>query len=509
MKYTQPEDRFRELFEVVQMSGIFPDSKTFVDAVPRFDSEEIIEAFYNQIVKPGFDLKQFLSKYFDFPKIKSFPQMELTADSLAERLSMQWDNLTRMPDSNNEAGSLIPLPNAYIVPGGRFNEIYYWDSYFTMVGLKVNGKKEMIASMVANFAFLIREIGHIPNGNRTYFLSRSQPPFFCQMVDLLAKASGDPKIKQHYWPEMVMEYEFWMDGAHKLQMPGRYGKRVIRMDDDALLNRYWDGRNNPRPESFVEDVELAETSKRFPSKIYRSLRAACESGWDFSSRWLYNPFELNSIQTVAIIPVDLNVLLFQLEKSILKNMPEGTAEDFKKKIRQRYINRKEAIDRYFWDEGQGIYLDYHLKFKDKIQRPSLAMLYPLYAGIASQDQADRVLGYVGKTFLKPGGLITTALNSGQQWDAPNGWAPLQWIGFKSMLNYGHTDLAKTLAERWTNLNEQVYKRTGKMMEKYNVEDLSLEAGGGEYPVQDGFGWTNGVYVAMKSWLEKQTSASTP
>jgi alpha,alpha-trehalase len=357
--------------------------------------------------------------------------------------------------------------------------------------------------MVANFAFLIREIGHIPNGNRTYFMSRSQPPFFCQMVDLLAKASGDLKVRQQYWPEMVMEYEFWMDEAQKLQMPGRYGKRVIRMDDDALLNRYWDDRNNPRPESFVEDVDLAETTRRFPSKVYRSIRAACESGWDFSSRWLYDPMQLKTIQTVAIIPVDLNVLLFQLEKSILKNMPEGMGDNFKKKIRQRYINRKEAIDRYFWDEEQGIYLDYHLKFKEKIQRPSLAMLYPLYAGIATQQQANRVLNYVEKTFLKPGGLITTALNSGQQWDAPNGWAPLQWIGFKAMLNYGHAELARTLAERWTSLNEKVYKRTGKMMEKYNVEDLSLEAGGGEYPVQDGFGWTNGVYVTMKAWLEKQ------
>jgi alpha,alpha-trehalase len=503
MKYTQPEDRFRELFEVVQMSGIFPDSKTFVDAIPRFDSEFIIAAFYNEIVKPGFELKLFLDRHFDFPTIKSLPQKETNAASLSERLALHWDNLTRMPDPITEAGSLIPLPNPYIVPGGRFNEIYYWDSYFTMLGLRVDGKKEMIASMVANFAFLIREIGHIPNGNRTYFMSRSQPPFFCQMVDLLAKASGDLKVRQQYWPEMVMEYEFWMDEAQKLQMPGRYGKRVIRMDDDALLNRYWDDRNNPRPESFVEDVDLAETTRRFPSKVYRSIRAACESGWDFSSRWLYDPMQLKTIQTVAIIPVDLNVLLFQLEKSILKNMPEGMGDNFKKKIRQRYINRKEAIDRYFWDEEQGIYLDYHLKFKEKIQRPSLAMLYPLYAGIATQQQANRVLNYVEKTFLKPGGLITTALNSGQQWDAPNGWAPLQWIGFKAMLNYGHAELARTLAERWTSLNEKVYKRTGKMMEKYNVEDLSLEAGGGEYPVQDGFGWTNGVYVTMKAWLEKQ------
>jgi alpha,alpha-trehalase len=130
------------------------------------------------------------------------------------------------------------------------------------------------------------------------------------------------------------------------------------------------------------------------------------------------------------------------------------------------------------------------------------MLYPLYSGMASPEQGARVLDYVEKNFLKPGGLVTTNFNTGQQWDAPNGWAPLQWIGFQAMLRYGRKDLAKTLAERWTYLNESVFDRTGKMMEKYNVEDLSLEAGGGEYPVQDGFGWTNGVYLALKEWLRE-------
>ncbi|MDN3603265.1 trehalase family glycosidase [Belliella kenyensis] len=119
------------------------------------------------------------------------------------------------------------------------------------------------------------------------------------------------------------------------------------------------------------------------------------------------------------------------------------------------------------------------------------------------DSGERVLKFVEQNFLKPGGLVTTLVHSGQQWDAPNGWAPLQWIGFEAMINYGRLDLAKTLAERWTRLNEEVFEKTGKMLEKYNVEDLETEAGGGEYPVQDGFGWTNGVYLAMKAWLRNQ------
>lgn len=279
------------------------------------------------------------------------------------------------------------------------------------------------------------------------------------------------------------------------------------MDDDTALNRYWDDENTPRAESYVEDIELSDQSRRFPEKLYRNIRAACESGWDFSSRWLYDPMDLKSIQTIALIPVDLNVLIAETERIIIDSM-ELYKEDEQVITRMKNFrkNRIEGIERYCWEEERGIFLDFHIKFKEKVDRPSLAMLYPLWAKVAEPLQADRVLDYVEKHFLKAGGLVTTEINSGQQWDAPNGWAPLQWIGFQAMLNYGRADMARTLAQRWTKLNESVFERTGKMMEKYNVEDLSLQAGGGEYPVQDGFGWTNGVYLAMKTWLKENPNS---
>jgi alpha,alpha-trehalase len=216
---------------------------------------------------------------------------------------------------------------------------------------------------------------------------------------------------------------------------------------------------------------------------------------------LYDPEDLKSIQTIAILPIDLNVLLSETERILVYGFRLEGDRKSADKIEKVRNNRIEAITRYCWDEERGIFLDFHIKFKELIDRPSLAMLYPLWAGIATEEQAKSVIDYVGKHFMKPGGLVTTNFNSGQQWDAPNGWAPLQWIGFEAFWNYGRRDLAITLAERWTGLNEKVFERTGKMMEKYNVEDLSLEAGGGEYPVQDGFGWTNGVYLAMKERLK--------
>lgn len=499
-QFTPPEELYWELFDAVQMSGIFPDSKTFVDCIPKRPAKDILLDFYEESKVKAFDLLEFVKANFLLPpdpKPINIPQNL----PLEERLHLQWELLRRDPDPEIPDSSLLGLPYPYIVPGGRFREIYYWDSYFTMLGLKVSGKADLIESMVANFAHLINTVGHIPNGNRTYFLSRSQPPFFAKMVELLAEVKQDEGILEKYIPEMLMEYLFWVEGDTELYLPGKRYKRVVRLDEDAFLNRYFDDEDTPRPESFQEDIHLAQRTTRFPYKVYRNLRAACESGWDFSSRWCYDPMDLRTIQTTAIIPVDLNVLLSETERILIYANKLAGNEKLAANLEKNRRNRIEGINRYCWDEERGIYLDFHIKFKEFVDRPSLAMLFPLWAGTADAHQAGNVIKYVEKQFLKPGGLVTTNYDSGQQWDAPNGWAPLQWIGFEAFWNYGRRDLALELAKRWTALNEKVYQKTGKMMEKYNVEDLSLEAGGGEYPVQDGFGWTNGVYLALKERMK--------
>ena len=165
-------------------------------------------------------------------------------------------------------------------------------------------------------------------------------------------------------------------------------------------------------------------------------------------------------------------------------------------------NRKEAIQKYCWNNENNFYYDYDYVDGKQKQSATLAATFPLYFKIATDNQAAGVAKYLEQHFLSPAGLQTTIVTSKQQWDTPNGWAPLQWIAIMGLENYGHTELAKNIARRWMAINEKVYSNTGKMMEKYNVVSTDLEAGGGEYESQDGFGWTNGVYLALETWMKE-------
>ena len=162
----------------------------------------------------------------------------------------------------------------------------------------------------------------------------------------------------------------------------------------------------------------------------------------------------------------------------------------------KYLARKKAINKYLWNEKEGFFKDYNFVSGEQTETISLAGVYPLFFDLANDKQARSVSEKIEKVFLQPGGLVTTSNNTGQQWDAPNGWAPLQYIGIQGLRNYGFNDLATKISQRWLSLNQKVYQQSFKMLEKYNVEDLSKESGGGEYPTQDGFGWTNGVYQKL-------------
>lgn len=490
-----PEELYGELFVDVQMAAVFPDGKTFVDCSPKMPPSKILEAYRETKSESDFDLKTFVLEHFELPHQYSTDFQADTGRSAAGHINALWPVLTREPD-DAEPGTLIPLPHPYIVPGGRFGEIYYWDSYFTMLGLQTAGKVDMIENMIDNFAYLIDTIGFIPNGNRTYFLTRSQPPFFAAMVALIAAEKG-PDIYRKYLPALEKEYAFWMDGLSEVSTANPANKHVVRLKDGSILNRYWDKGESPRAEMYRDDVETAkENEERLPKEIYADLRAACESGWDFSSRWLADGQSLNTIQTTEIIPVDLNALLYNLEIQLQKAYLETGKNDDADLFEQRARQRRDNLIRYCWNPELGFFMDYNFVKDAFTATPSLAGLYPLFFGIAEAEQAEQVAQIVQSDFLKPGGVITTLNETGQQWDAPNGWAPLQWITIKGLRNYGQHELAGSIKERWVDLNVRVYKNTGKMVEKYNVLDMSLEAGGGEYPVQDGFGWTNGVLLRL-------------
>jgi alpha,alpha-trehalase len=481
------------LFEDVQMQQVFPDGKTFVDCVPKHSLEEINREYIQRKDQTGFSLKEFLTEYFDLPGIYFTDYTTDTSKSVEHHIEALWTILSRPPDK--EHGSLIPLPYPYIVPGGRFGETYYWDSYFTLLGLQVSGRTDIIENMVNNFSYLIDKLGYIPNANRTYYIGRSQPPFYSLMVRLLSKEKGD-SILLKYLPQLEKEYSFWMNGSELLNDQNRFVRHAVLMPGGEILNRYWDENDTPRPESYREDVELAHQSEQEPKKLYRHLRAGAESGWDFSSRWFKNKNKFTSIHTTDIVPVDLNCVLVHLEQIIAEAYQLKENFEAAKQYESLAEKRKSAIQKYCWSTEQGFYLDYDFTSKKQKQSLTLAGLFPLYFNIASVEQAKRVAAVIKEKFLRPGGVTSTLETTGQQWDAPNGWAPLHWITITGLENYGFSDLANEIAKRWIQLNTDVFKRTGKLMEKYNVADTHLEAGGGEYAGQDGFGWTNGVLLAL-------------
>lgn len=481
------------LYEDVQMSGIFPDSKYFVDCVPLSSVKNILDQYEIEKTKVDFDLKTFVQKHFHLP-VEADNDYRSADKPLPEHLSELWDVLTRTP--GEQGGTLIPLPNKYIVPGGRFREVYYWDSYFTMLGLQLSKRFDIIESMINNFAYLIDTVGFIPNGNRTYYLGRSQPPFFALMLMLLTEAKGDDSLL-HYQPQLEKEYAFWMDGAAGLSKENPTHRRVVLMPDGSVMNRYWDDYDTPRPEAYMEDKHIAERSGREPAEVFRNIRAAAESGWDFSSRWFRDGENMATIQTTDLIPVDLNCLLCYTELVLALMCDKKKDADM---YRLKFAQRRKAIHQYCWSEEKGFYFDYHFKDGQLSTAYTLAGIFPLFVPVADFGQSIKIAKLLEEKFLQPGGLLTTLNTTGQQWDAPNGWAPLQWIVYKGLhqLPYGHKALAEKIRQHWMHTNEKVYAATGKMMEKYNVSDTENKAGGGEYPNQDGFGWTNGVYLKFLS-----------
>ncbi|MET4897148.1 alpha,alpha-trehalase TreF [Sphingomonadaceae bacterium jetA1] len=482
-----PANIYGPLFEAVQEAQVFPDGKTFADAVPREDPAAILAAYAREKPRDKVALAAFVRRYF------SVRGESAGRPPLRAHIRDLWPVLGRAPFAATPGSSALGLDHGYVVPGDRFQEIYYWDSYFTMLGLKADGQGPLIEAMLANFVALVERYGHIPNGTRSYYLSRSQPPFLALMMDL--SEDRDPALARRRLAALVREHDFWMTGASCLDGGGACA-HVVRMPDGSLLNRYWDARETPRDESWREDRETAaKAAPRAPTLVQRDLRAAAESGWDFSSRWLADPMRLETIRTTAIVPVDLNSLLWIGETRIARRAEALGDQATARRFAAMANRRKAAIDRYLWVPGERRFADWDRVAQTPTAARTAASLFPLFAGHASADQARAVAATTRAMLIGEGGLRTTNIRSGQQWDAPNGWAPLQWIAVEGLGRYGEQALAKEIARRWIATVARTYRETGKLLEKYDVEDRR-PGGGGEYPTQDGFGWTNGVTAAM-------------
>ena len=401
---------------------------------------------------------------------------------------------------------LLYLPRPYVVPGGRFNEMYGWDSYFIQLGLLRDDQVGLAQDMADNFLYEIGNYGKILNANRTYYLTRSQPPFLTQMLLGVYRRTHDHKWLAGAVPALEAYYRFWTSEPH---LTGETG-----------LSRYYDLGDGPAPESVsaerdaqglthydrvkeyyrthqVPDYEAGEfyDAKRdlLTSLFYKGDRSMRESGFDPSNR--FGPF---SVDIIHYDPVCLNSLLYLMETQtaeilgILGRDADGAI------WRKRAADRAATINRLMWDAGDGLYYDYNFVHKTARRYPFLTAFYPLWAGIASREQAAAVERNLAK-FERPGGLETSTYESGNQWDAPWGWAPLQMIAVEGLRRYGYGADADRISREFLSLVEQEYGKVGFIVEKYDVVRRGTDSSSirfGYQSNQQGFGWTNAVYTRL-------------
>ena len=473
------DQSLKDLFVDLHCSGLWVDVKAISDSILRAPAEEICAAYDAARAEGPVDLQAFYDHWFAPARSPGDTYQTDPDHDALQHLEAIWPHLSHPADNGDERSSRFPLPNSYVVAGGRFHEAYYWDSYFTQLGLLRSGRTAQVRDMLDNFDHAIKLIGFVPNGFRSYFLTRSQPPFFSSMVADYGRAIGDLEGSfARYLPAMESEYHFFMATPR----------------NHEGLARHWDSGDGPRIEMYATDLHWQDHAQDHP-EFFRDLRAACESGWDFSSRWLSDPTDLGTIRTTRIWPVDLNCLLLRMEE-LLAEATADCAPERSAQYAAAADTRRAAISERFFDPERGYFFDLSIEDGALIPITSAAGLFPLWAGAATPEQAARAADWAERHLLREGGLLTTDIESGQQWDSPNGWAPLQWIAVQGLRRYGFDARAETLRTRWLATCDTVFRETGKFVEKYNVIDPNIRSGGGEYQLQDGFGWTNGVYLDL-------------
>uniref|UniRef100_A0A7N9D8W3 Trehalase n=1 Tax=Macaca fascicularis TaxID=9541 RepID=A0A7N9D8W3_MACFA len=399
--------------------------------------------------------------------------------------------------SHPERFSLIYSEHPFIVPGGRFVEFYYWDSYWVMEGLLLSEMAETVKGMLQNFLDLVKTYGHVPNGGRVYYLQRSQPPLLTLMMDCYLTHTNDTTFLQENIETLALELDFWTKNRTvSVSLEGK----------NYLLNRYYVPYGGPRPESYSKDTELADTLPEGDREaLWAELKAGAESGWDFSSRWLIggpNPNSLSGIRTSKLVPVDLNAFLCQAEELMSKFYSRLGNDSQATKYRTLRAQRLAALNAVLWDEETGAWFDYDLENKKKNQEFYPSNLTPLWAGCFSDPGvADKALKYLedSRILTYQYGIPTSLQKTGQQWDSPNAWAPLQDLVIRGLAKAPlprAQEVAFQLAQNWIRTNFDVYSQKSAMYEKYDISNGGQPGGGGEYEVQEGFGWTNGVVLML-------------
>jgi alpha,alpha-trehalase len=495
------------------------------------------------------------------PKIKVAPVLYLPAEvaeplavhKLAtdcnvrvEHLPVQIHRLGEIDTGKIQPHGLLYLPDKYVVPGGRFNEMYGWDSYFIIRGLLRAGRVDLARGMVDNFFFEIEHYGAMLNANRTYYLTRSQPPFVSSMVvdvyrvrQQALKNQGQPDKDwlERAYADLDKDYEMWTRDPH---LAGETG-----------LSRYYDFGEGPPAEAVQDesgfyrkvaqyfflhpaqaDSYIVETppksneavagspyslrvcdvpltmappgcEKPKPFKLsaeyYKGDRSMRESGFDVSFR--FGPF---GSATHHYAPVCLNSLLYKNEKDLEQiSLWLGHAEDAKK-WNKRAEERKKLMAKYLWSDQQGLFFDFNFRTKRMSDYRYAATFYPLWAGLATPEQARAVAGNL-KVFEQSGGLPMSTEESGAQWDLPYGWGNIEMLAIEGLRRYGFNSDADRISYEFLSTVAENFRRDGTIKEKYNVVTRSSEAHvelGYEMNVV-GFGWTNAAFLELIHSLPKE------
>ncbi|CEF66649.1 Trehalase [Strongyloides ratti] len=518
------------ILTAVQEGKLFPDSKHFVDMMLKNDPLTTLQNF-KKLGEHSNDtnvLLQFIDQHFDEPGtelIKVYPTDWHTFPSnfynirdpyfrrWALHLHRIWRDLTRQVKTNvrdhQDRYSLLYVPYPFVIPGGRFREFYYWDTYWIVKGLLYSQMYETAKGIIRNFIYIVEKHGFIPNGGRVYYLSRTQPPFLTQMVYSYYLSTGDLDFVQESLQLLEKEFKFWI----KQRSTEYYSPN----NSSQYLFRYFQYRTKlltPRPESYREDSELAENLKTLKEKqeMWSNLASAAEAGWDFSTRWFKrdgpDAFEIKSIRTMKIVPVDLNALLCMNARTIGAFWELLGNKGKWKEYNGYYSMIKKEMKTLHWNETDGIWYDYDLETKKHITEYYISNTVPLYARCF--DDSDEIIPHKVYDYLKNVGVLkykrglptSLRMNSKEQWDKENAWPPMIHMLIEGFRNTGDDDLMKVAEEmaiEWINHAYKSYSLTDAMFEKYNVSAFSADGSpgsGGEYEVQTGFGWTNGVILDL-------------
>jgi alpha,alpha-trehalase len=487
----RPAFVFAELYARVEAEQLYEASKSFADAQPLRAPALILRDYRAAPPSSRARLAAFVQQNFAPPR--SWPELPPARLELANFIAALWPLLTRPSLQPPEYSTALGVPFAYVVPGGRLRELHYTQAYFMMLGLIRDGQREIARGVLDDCAALINRYGHVPAGTRTYYLSRSGLPLFYRMIGLLYP-EDPPAGYASYLPELKREYSFWMHGSAGLA-PGGSSEHVVALPDGALLNRFWDALGEPRDEAFREDTALAAHSPREPAALYRDRRAAAESGWGLSARWLADPAQPASVQTTALLPIDLNSVLFGLERAIADGCERRHDQACATQFLARAWHRKQAIDRYLWSPAEGAYLDYNWQQGRASSVISAAMLYPLFVGIASSAQAQSVARLARQRLLGPDGLAATSPWGAPPGSSPDVWAPLQWIAVHSLSDYGQQGLARAVAQQWLGYLRRDFAVTGQLRERFAPEGSATLAGDEGLP-EGSLGATAGVARAL-------------